>query len=75
MSFYFFLIKKTLFSFPGAGIFVTTVVAGSVAMVRPFHAMERPFLRDIVFYLLAVFMTFFVLYSGITLGRAVGKLI
>ena len=58
----------------GAGIFVTTVVAGSVAVVQPFHAMERPFLRDIVFYLAAVFMTFYVLYSGmVTLLQAAGE--
>lgn len=49
----------------GAGIFVTTVVAGSVAIVKPFHAMERPFLRDIIFYLAALFMTFYVLYKNV----------
>jgi capsule polysaccharide export protein KpsC/LpsZ len=31
----------------GAGIFVTTVVAGTIAIICPFNAMERPFLRDV----------------------------
>ena len=57
----------------GAGIFVTTVVAGSIAVVRPFKAMERPFLRDVIFYLFAVFFTFYVLYDKkITLGESLG---
>ncbi|XP_075686354.1 mitochondrial sodium/calcium exchanger protein isoform X1 [Rhinoderma darwinii] len=48
----------------GAGVFVTTVVAGGIALVKPFTAASRPFLRDIVFYISAVFLTFFVLYRG-----------
>ncbi|XP_076864258.1 mitochondrial sodium/calcium exchanger protein [Brachyhypopomus gauderio] len=46
----------------GAGIFVTTVVAGSVALVKPFTAASRPFLRDVIFYMAAVFWTFTILY-------------
>ena len=58
----------------GAGIFVTTVVAGSIAVVRPFKAMERPFLRDVIFYMSAVFFTFYVLYDKkITLAESLGK--
>ncbi|XP_041854915.1 mitochondrial sodium/calcium exchanger protein isoform X3 [Melanotaenia boesemani] len=59
----------------GAGIFVTTVVAGSVAMVKPFAVASRPFLRDIIFYMVAVFWTFLVLYRGTTtLGEILGYL-
>ncbi|XP_015733655.1 mitochondrial sodium/calcium exchanger protein isoform X2 [Coturnix japonica] len=55
----------------GAGIFVTTMVAGGIALVKPFAAASRPFLRDIIFYMVAIFLTFLVLYFGrITLGEA-----
>ncbi|XP_041643086.1 mitochondrial sodium/calcium exchanger protein isoform X1 [Cheilinus undulatus] len=50
----------------GAGIFVTTVVAGSVALVKPFTVASRPFLRDVTFYMAGVFWTFFMLYRGTT---------
>uniref|UniRef100_A0A8C2L3L4 Solute carrier family 8 member B1 n=1 Tax=Cyprinus carpio TaxID=7962 RepID=A0A8C2L3L4_CYPCA len=59
----------------GAGIFVTTVVAGSIALVKPFTVASRPFLRDVIFYMAAVFWTFFILYKGhISMGEAVGYL-
>ncbi|NXA37946.1 NCLX protein, partial [Eudromia elegans] len=59
----------------GAGVFVTTVVAGGIALVKPFTAASRPFLRDVVFYMVAVFLTFVVLYWGrIRLGEALGYL-
>ncbi|GCB74814.1 hypothetical protein scyTo_0020794, partial [Scyliorhinus torazame] len=59
----------------GAGIFVTTVVAGGVALARPFIVASRPFLRDVIFYMAAVFWTFLVLYFGrIDLGQALGYL-
>ncbi|KAM4709569.1 mitochondrial sodium/calcium exchanger protein [Discoglossus pictus] len=48
----------------GAGVFVTTVVAGGITLVKPFTAASRPFLRDIVFYITAIFLTFYVLYRG-----------
>ncbi|XP_018087759.1 solute carrier family 8 (sodium/lithium/calcium exchanger), member B1 S homeolog isoform X1 [Xenopus laevis] len=55
----------------GAGVFVTTVVAGGISIVKPFTAASRPFLRDIVFYISAIFLTFFVLYQGyVTLAEA-----
>jgi sodium/potassium/calcium exchanger 6 len=58
----------------GAGIFVTTVVAGTIAIICPFNAMERPFLRDVIFYIAATFMTFAVLWSK-EIGKveAIGK--
>lgn len=59
----------------GAGIFVTTVVAGSVSLVKPFAVASRPFLRDVVFYMAAVFWTFVILYRGTTtLGETLGYL-
>lgn len=59
----------------GAGVFVTTVVAGGIALVKPFMAASRPFLRDVIFYMVAVFLTFVVLYLGrIRLGEALGEL-
>lgn len=59
----------------GAGIFVTTVVAGSVALVKSFTVASRPFLRDMVFYMAAVFWTFTILYKGyIRLTEALGYL-
>ncbi|XP_040010925.1 mitochondrial sodium/calcium exchanger protein [Xiphias gladius] len=59
----------------GAGIFVTTVVAGSVALVKPFAVASRPFLRDVIFYMAAVFWTFLILYRGTTaLGEILGYL-
>uniref|UniRef100_A0A8C6STZ0 Solute carrier family 8 member B1 n=1 Tax=Neogobius melanostomus TaxID=47308 RepID=A0A8C6STZ0_9GOBI len=59
----------------GAGIFVTTVVAGSVALVKSFALASRPFLRDMIFYMSAVFWTFVILYRGtISLGETLGYL-
>ncbi|XP_048369638.1 mitochondrial sodium/calcium exchanger protein [Sphaerodactylus townsendi] len=55
----------------GAGIFVTTIVAGGIAMVRPFTTASRPFLRDAIFYMVAVFLTFVALYfEQVTLAEA-----
>uniref|UniRef100_A0A8C9U3E9 Solute carrier family 8 member B1 n=1 Tax=Scleropages formosus TaxID=113540 RepID=A0A8C9U3E9_SCLFO len=57
----------------GAGIFVTTVVAGGVALVKPFTVASRPFLRDVIFYMCAVFWTFVILFKGqMTLGETLG---
>ncbi|XP_037536979.1 mitochondrial sodium/calcium exchanger protein [Nematolebias whitei] len=59
----------------GAGIFVTTVVAGGVSLVKPFAVASRPFLRDVIFYMSAVFWTFLILYRGTTtLGETLGYL-
>nr|XP_023415276.1 mitochondrial sodium/calcium exchanger protein [Loxodonta africana] len=58
----------------GAGVLVTTVVAGGIAILRPFTAASRPFLRDITFYMVAVFLTFTALYFGrVTLAWALGE--
>uniref|UniRef100_A0A3P9GZI1 Solute carrier family 8 member B1 n=1 Tax=Oryzias latipes TaxID=8090 RepID=A0A3P9GZI1_ORYLA len=59
----------------GAGVFVTTVVAGSVSLFKPFAVASRPFLRDVIFYMVAVFWTFLMLYRGTTtLGETLGYL-
>ncbi|XP_044786053.2 mitochondrial sodium/calcium exchanger protein isoform X6 [Bubalus bubalis] len=59
----------------GAGVLVTTVVAGGIAILRPFTAASRPFLRDIIFYMAAVLLIFTALYCGrVTLAWALGYL-
>ncbi|KAF8784782.1 Mitochondrial sodium/calcium exchanger protein like [Argiope bruennichi] len=64
------LVIGTLF---GAGIFVTSVVAGSIIASKPFKIMERPFLRDIIFYVCAAFWTFLRFYYGeVTLLHSIG---
>lgn len=55
---------------------MTTVVAGSVALVKPFNVASRPFLRDVIFYMAAVFWTFNILYKReILLEEALGLLL
>ncbi|XP_067651064.1 mitochondrial sodium/calcium exchanger protein-like isoform X2 [Haliotis asinina] len=57
----------------GAGVFVTTIVAGVIAVVCPFDSMQRPFLRDVIFYLAAAFWTFYILWKKeITKFEALG---
>ncbi|XP_012279046.1 mitochondrial sodium/calcium exchanger protein [Orussus abietinus] len=38
----------------GAGIFVTTLIAGTIAVVSPFQVSAQPFIRDACFYVVAV---------------------
>ncbi|XP_014602223.1 PREDICTED: sodium/potassium/calcium exchanger 6, mitochondrial-like [Polistes canadensis] len=38
----------------GAGVFVTTVIAGSIAMIKPFRVHLKPLIRDTCFYIAAV---------------------
>ncbi|XP_077510881.1 mitochondrial sodium/calcium exchanger protein-like isoform X1 [Amblyomma americanum] len=60
----------------GAGIFVTCVVAGSVYLTQDFNVMERPFLRDVIFYIGATFWAFFLFYTQrITLAHSIGFII
>ncbi|XP_054155740.1 mitochondrial sodium/calcium exchanger protein-like [Oppia nitens] len=47
----------------GAGIFVTTVVAGSVLLTGEFEVMQRPLMRDIAFYIGATFMVWFIIWK------------
>ena len=48
----------------GAASFIVAVVAGSMAIVRPFKVARRPFLRDILFFILAILFGIFVLADG-----------
>ncbi|KAK0423780.1 hypothetical protein QR680_008327 [Steinernema hermaphroditum] len=48
----------------GGGIFDSSVVVAAVVLVKPFHVMRRPIMRDIAFYLLAVAWTAFVFLYG-----------
>ena len=58
---------------PGAGIFVTTIVVGVVTITKPFTLTQRPFLRDIIFYMFAAYWTFYLLWSGyVNIYHAVG---
>nr|XP_042898109.1 mitochondrial sodium/calcium exchanger protein isoform X2 [Parasteatoda tepidariorum] len=67
------LVMGTLF---GGGIFVTSVVAGSIIVAKPFKIMERPFLRDIIFYVCAAFWTFLRIYYGeVTIWHSVGFIV
>uniref|UniRef100_A0A023G2P6 Putative sodium/potassium/calcium exchanger 6 n=1 Tax=Amblyomma triste TaxID=251400 RepID=A0A023G2P6_AMBTT len=57
----------------GGGIFVTTVVAGSVFLTKPFKLAGRPFTRDCVFYFSAAAWAFYMFYTGeITMLHAIG---
>ncbi len=54
-------------------MFVTTIVVGAVAVTRPFELTQRPFLRDVIFYIFAVFWTFYLLWNNsMTIYNAVG---
>lgn len=46
----------------GAGIFVSTAVAGAVCLTTPFKIMERPFLRDVTFNIIAGYWAFCIFY-------------
>jgi len=46
-------IKLALGELFGAGTFVTTVVVGAVSILVPFKLTRRPFIRDVVVYLIA----------------------
>ena len=50
----------------GAGVFVTTAVAGAVCLSTPFELMQRPFLRDVVFYIAAGFWAFCIFYRSLS---------
>lgn len=60
----------------GAGIFVTTVVAGSIFLTQPFRMVKRPFVRDVIFYLTAAAWVFYLFFHGsIELYHAIGFII
>ncbi|XP_015606105.1 mitochondrial sodium/calcium exchanger protein-like [Cephus cinctus] len=56
----------------GAGIFVTAVIIGSVAIVSPFRVTIKPFMRDACFYAMAVaWISFVVRDEAIDLWEAI----
>lgn len=60
----------------GAGVFLTTIVVGSIALIKPFKSMERPFLRDIVFYIATSFFVFYICYTRvITLLKSISFIV
>ncbi|XP_076336209.1 mitochondrial sodium/calcium exchanger protein-like isoform X2 [Tachypleus tridentatus] len=60
----------------GAGIFVTTVVAGSICLSQEFSTKRFSFLKDMVFYLGATYWTFYLFSKKeITLTDAIGFLV
>ena len=48
----------------GAASFIVAVVAGSMAIVRPFKIAKRPFIRDVAFFTLAITFTIWFLIDG-----------
>lgn len=48
----------------GAAAFITTVVVGAMALVRPFHVPRWPFLRDVGFFCIAVLVMITCLADG-----------
>ena len=57
----------------GAGMFVTTVVVGVVSLSVTYDLNQRPYLRDVVFYLGALAWTVIIVYrKRIDLLQAVG---
>ena len=60
--------------FPGAGMFVTTVLVGAVSLSVTCNLNQRPYLRDIVFYLGALAWTFIIVYrKKIDFPQAIGS--
>ena len=58
----------------GAGVFVTTAVTGAICLAKPFKLMERPFLRDVTFYLAAGFWAFCIFYRYVFSAKIAMKL-
>ncbi|KAJ5498780.1 Sodium/calcium exchanger membrane region, partial [Penicillium expansum] len=48
----------------GAATFITSVVAGSMALVRPFRVARRSFVRDVGYFIVAVIFSMFMLADG-----------
>lgn len=48
----------------GAATFITSVVAGSMALVRPFKVARRSFVRDVGFFVIAVSFSMFLVADG-----------
>ncbi|ONH65896.1 Sodium/potassium/calcium exchanger 6, mitochondrial [Cyberlindnera fabianii] len=48
----------------GAALFITAVVVGSMAIVKPFKVVTRPFVRDVLFLLISLVITAVFLSDG-----------
>lgn len=49
----------------GAASFITAVVTGSMAIIRPFKVARRPFVRDILFFTTAVSFSMYFMSDGV----------
>lgn len=59
----------------GAGVFVSTVIVGCICFIQPFHSVQRPLLRDIIFFMISAFWAFVVVWDGsIVLWETLGFL-
>ncbi|KZT39099.1 hypothetical protein SISSUDRAFT_1099515 [Sistotremastrum suecicum HHB10207 ss-3] len=48
----------------GAASFIVSVVVGSMCLIKPFHVIRGPFLRDVGFFTVSVAFLLFTLYDG-----------
>jgi sodium/potassium/calcium exchanger 6 len=48
----------------GAAVFITSVVAGSMALIKPFHVARKSFVRDVGFFIVAAGFSFSFLWDG-----------
>lgn len=48
----------------GAGVFVSTVIVGIICFICPFTSVQRPLLRDVIFFIGASFWAFIVVWDG-----------
>ena len=48
----------------GAAGFITAVVAGSMALIKPFHVARKSFVRDVSFFLVAAAFSLYFIYDG-----------
>ncbi|CBY07759.1 unnamed protein product [Oikopleura dioica] len=68
--------KLAIGSLIGAGLFVTSVVAGACMITTPFSPAARPLLRDVIFYLWSLYWLLQCLYKGrIEMFDAVGFIV
>lgn len=56
--------KSTSFPVKGAASFITSVVVGSMAIIKPFKVSKAPFLRDVIFFAGCVLFTLYTVMDG-----------
>lgn len=56
--------KSYSFPIPGAASFITSVVVGSMAIIKPFKVSKAPFLRDVIFFAGCVLFTLYTVIDG-----------